>query len=115
MPGAYRSAHSASGVEPMISANMIVTTRLSSGGGNSSNGCVLPLLLASAVADVPDSGVAGDGDAGDGRGLSLFAASGVPHSMQNFAMGRLIVPQFGQITRRFPHSRQNLVPTGLFV
>jgi hypothetical protein len=41
--------------------------------------------------------------------------NGVPHSMQNFATGRLTVPQFGQTTRRFPHSRQNFAFGGFTV
>jgi len=38
-----------------------------------------------------------------------------PHSMQNFAIGKLIVPQFGQTTSRFPHSRQNFAVGGFKV
>src|SRR6266849_6084452 len=95
------SRRSASGVEPIISANMMVTTRLSSGGSNRFS---LPFDDGYARGDAGDP-VGGDGN---GRVISPFRANAVPHSIQNFARGTLTVPQFGQITRRLPHSRQNL-------
>ncbi len=88
----------------------MVTTRLSSGG--------VSLLLLPAWSDeegIPSllAGCAGAGWfslAGVGAGVKA-----VPHSMQNFAIGRLIVPQFGQTIRRFPHSRQNFAFGGFIV
>jgi hypothetical protein len=43
-------------------------------------------------------------------------ASGVAHSLQNFAVGPFVVPQAGQATaRRVAHSVQNFAPAGLTV
>src|SRR5579884_876029 len=113
------SSPEASGVEPVISANMIVTTRLSSGAVSPGNGCVCPLSLFSAGAGAGSKtgAVVAATGAADALTASLLAlvVSGVPHSMQNFALGRLIVPQCGQTSRRFPHSKQNFAPTGLIV
>ncbi len=64
----------------------------------------MPSLLAGCA------GAGGFSLAGVGAGVNA-----VPHSMQNFATGRLIVPQFGQTTRRFPHSRQNFAVGGFTV
>src|SRR5579884_1893401 len=111
------SSPAASGVEPMISANMIVTTRLSSGAVSPGSGCVCPLSLFSAGVGSKAGAVVAATGAADALTASLLAlvVSGVPHSMQNFALGRLIVPQCGQTSRRFPHSKQNFAPTGLIV
>src|SRR5581483_4916978 len=93
----------ANGVEPVISANITVTTRLSSGGGrNSGSGCVTALSSGDRMTGLETASV-------------LLSCKLVPHSMQNFAIGRLIVPQFGQTTRRFPHSRQNFAFAGFTV
>src|SRR5713226_3727574 len=99
------SRRSARGVEPVISANITVTTRLSSGGG--SNVSLGRELLSSFVAVSVFACASPLVPA-----LPLFACNAVPHSIQNFAIGRLTVPQFEQITRRFPHSRQNFALAG---
>src|SRR5579885_1331324 len=93
----------AKGVEPVMSANITVTTRLSSGGCRiSGNGCVTDL--------------SSDGSMVSLGAISVFLSCMlVPHSMQNFAIGKLTVPQFGQTTRRFPHSRQNFAFAGFMV
>src|SRR5689334_22612779 len=103
------SRRSASGVEPVISANITVTTRLSSGGGsNVSLGReLLSSFVVVSISACPNPFVP--------VLLLLFASNAVPHSIQNFAIGRLIVPQFAQMMRRFPHSRQNFALVGLSV
>src|SRR5579884_617714 len=108
------SRPAASGVEPVISANITVTTRRSSGAASD---CLCPLSLLSAGAGRAGAEVVATAGTAAALTASLLAlvASGVPHSMQNFALGRLTVPQFGQTTRRFPHSRQNFAPTGFIV
>jgi hypothetical protein len=107
------SSRSASGVEPVISANIIVTTRRSSGS-------------LSWLAFAPDE-MAVDPDVErtrvsrlpvPGRGSvwlrsCVCSARTVPHSMQNFALGKFTVWQFGQTSKRLPHSIQNLALGGL--
>jgi hypothetical protein len=93
-----------------MSANMMVTTRLSSG--------AVSLLLPPAWSD--EEGILSLLAGCAGAGWFPLAAVGgcvnaVPHSMQNFAIGKLIVPQFGQTTRRLPHSRQNFAFGGFTV
>src|SRR5712692_8022055 len=95
------SKRSAKGVEPIMSANMMVTTRLSSGGFN-----VLSWPVDAGGTSVLD---------GNGRVASPFAIKAKPHSLQNFATGILTVPQFGQRPKRYPHSRQNFAWGGLTV
>jgi len=85
---------------------MMVTTRLSSGAAS------LILLLPSRSAESWAFPVLAGW-----RGLFSLSVVGVegngdPHSIQNFALGKLMVPQCGQTTRRFPHSRQNFAVGG---
>jgi hypothetical protein len=89
---------------------MMVTTRLSSG--------AVSLLLLPAWSDgeaVLSLLTGGAGGGGFSFAVVGAGMSAVPHSMQNFAIGKLIVPQFGQTTRRFPHSRQNFAVSGFTV
>jgi len=99
---------------------MMVTTRRSSGAVSllrMPSNCVGEGLFSS-------MGMGGEGVAlslspacvcGNGAVLSPFGVRGVPHSMQNFATGKLTVPQLGQTTSLLPHSRQNLAFGGLSV
>src|SRR5258708_8046867 len=96
------SSRSARGVEPVMSANIIVTTRLCSGAAS------LLLLPSSSDKEGALSLLAG---CCAGSGFSLprvdVDVNAGPHSIQNLAFVKFTTPQLGQTTSRFPHSRHN--------
>src|SRR6266700_6263601 len=102
------SRRSARGVEPMISANMMVTTRRSSGLLSVSG----KGRICSACLPVIEDGVI---IAGEASSVLAFVGRELPHSIQNFATGGLTVLQCGQTIKRLPHSMQNFAVGGLTV
>jgi hypothetical protein len=106
-----------------MSANMIVTTRRSSGAtslllfpSNAAPARLFPLVRVSGACETRvTTGVVDSVGEPPFCAFSDAGARDAPHSMQNFANGRFTVPQFGQTTSRLPHSRQNFALGGLRV